>query len=397
MSSPASDHPQQNTLVSWAFALVVAAIYLQIYLSTPAFFVTMPGVGFALLGALYVCIGIFGTPFLDRNRHALSTYAYFGVQIALIAGILYVSPRKGLVSFVALPVTSQAFVLLRTRVAAVVTCLMFVIIYLCMGVPEGGANIVQSALGLVSAFAFVIIFTIVAQNEKKERIRREELSRELETANKKLVDYASRIQELAVMEERTRLAREIHDGLGHYLTVINIQIEAGKAMAAKDLPAGLELLNKAQKYAQEALADVRQSVRALRNSGRLADAWSLEKAIPGLIAQHATPGLDIQFRTQGAVRLLSANLEHNLYRFVQEGLTNIRKHAKADKVTIELDFRSTDKVRLQICDNGVGLPEKSEKGGGFASMSERATILGGTLASGNRQEGGFALSFEIPT
>jgi signal transduction histidine kinase len=210
----------------------------------------------------------------------------------------------------------------------------------------------------------------------------QELVEILQTVQKQL-------QELAVVEERNRLAREIHDGLGHYLTATTMQIQGAKALlettgAAAQAPAVLGALGKTETLLQEALADVRRSVQSLRAAP--AESRSLPGAIGDLVAEcQAAAGLAATFDLLGTPHPLNPQVELTLYRAAQEGLTNVRKHAQATNVSVLLWY-DAGKVGLRITDDGQAMGEALSHGYGLLGLRERVQIVGVESAPG--QPGG---------
>jgi signal transduction histidine kinase len=214
----------------------------------------------------------------------------------------------------------------------------------------------------------------------------------LEDANRKLREAATQGEELAVARERNRLAREIHDGLGHYLTTIAVQLEAAQALMGSSPSQAADAIQKAAKLSQEALADVRRSVGALRvDAPRLPLVHQLEQLAL------ADPQLTAAVVVLGTVRNLVPAVEHAFFRVAQEGLTNVRKHAGSPEARVVLDFQAPSHVRLDVIDRGVG-PGTGKPGAGFGlnGVRERIELLGGRMEASARPEGGFALRVEVP-
>ncbi|MBM4422085.1 MAG: sensor histidine kinase [Chloroflexi bacterium] len=207
-------------------------------------------------------------------------------------------------------------------------------------------------------------------------------------------EYAAQAEELATARERNRLAREIHDGLGHYLTVINVQIEAARAVMESDAARAASALSKAQSLAKEGLADVRRSVAALRASP--IENRPLAEAIAALVEECRAAGLRADFLVNGATRRLAPQAELTLYRAAQEGLTNVRKHAHASFVSVTLDYDDPARVRLTVKDNGGG-GGNANGGFGLIGVRERAQLLGGQMKMDTGMGEGFALEVELPT
>jgi signal transduction histidine kinase len=193
------------------------------------------------------------------------------------------------------------------------------------------------------------------------------------------------------------LAREIHDSLGHYLTVINVQMEAARAVMETDRERALDALGKAQSLAQEGLAEVRRSVTALRASPT--ESRPLPEAVAALVEECRAAGIPIEFAIHGHPRQLAPQTELTLYRAAQEGLTNVRKHACASCAKLTLDYSDgnseSHSVRLTLQDDGLGA---SESGGGFGLLGvrERAQLLGGEVSIRTSAGQGFTLEVELP-
>ena len=318
--------------------------------------------------------------------------AYFGVQTALLAWLLIHSRMAGMVGLCVLPLVGQATACLKgaVRVGYVVGLfgLILGVVWRLEGTSRGLPGV---AGGFLASFAFVIVFTRVAVREKHTRERAEELAGELAAANEQLREAALRTEELAMAWERNRLAREIHDSLGHYLTTVAVQLEAARALHGTEPARALGAVEKAHGLAREALVEVRRSVGALRAEG---PARPLVERLRELAGSEA--GVVVDVRVVGAVRRLGPEVEHGLFRVAQEGLTNVRKHAAARAVTVTVDFSAGDRVALGVEDDGRGCGSKVPTGGfGLTGLRERVALLGGTLTAGNGSVGGFALRAEI--
>jgi signal transduction histidine kinase len=249
-------------------------------------------------------------------------------------------------------------------------------------------RIVWPSLTLMMTSAAVLLLGHLIVSE--ERLREM-----LNDSNRKLTEYAAQVEELATAKERNRLAREIHDNIGHYLTAVNMQIEAALAIMENDPQRARESLTKAQNLTKEGLAEIRLSVSALRSNPM--DARPLHEAIELLVEEHRTSGLQVTYRVEGAIRPVSAAVEITLYRIAQEALTNIRKHAQATHADLILQYVDAQQVNLKINDNGSGSTSDKSTGFGLVGIQERLSVLGGKLNIQTEQGRGFALLAEIPT
>jgi signal transduction histidine kinase len=241
-----------------------------------------------------------------------------------------------------------------------------------------------------AGFAFTIAFTLITKRALKARQSEEKLRREIEAAHEKLKAYAAQAEDLATTRERNRVAREIHDGVGHYLTVVKTQLDAAAAILPNQPEKARESILKAAKLTGDALDDVRRSVGALRTD-------TVRPPLPeSLQALVHDAGLPVSLRLAGNARPLAPGLEHALYRSAQEGLTNIRKHAGATAAELALDFTATGRVTLTVADNGRGANGTAASGFGLVGIRERIELLGGRVQAGNQPGGGYLLTIEVP-
>jgi signal transduction histidine kinase len=208
-----------------------------------------------------------------------------------------------------------------------------------------------------------------------------------------LARYVTEVEEIAMLRERNRLAREIHDNLGHYLTAVNMQIEAAMAVLDTDQERTRQALTKAQTLTKEGLSEIRRSINALRANP--IENRALHEAILLLVEEHRAAGYAVDYYIQGDIRPCSAAVEMALYRIAQEGLTNIRKHAQATRADLSLSYQDASRVCLEVRDDGVG---SAQPNGGFGLLGirERVQLLGGTFTVNAASGQGFTLQVGIP-
>jgi signal transduction histidine kinase len=185
----------------------------------------------------------------------------------------------------------------------------------------------------------------------------------------------------SILEERNRMAREIHDTLAQAFTGILAQVGAANQVLTDDLEATRAHLDLIKELARTGLIEARRSVAALRP--QLLEEGSLQSALHRLVAQLRTAALDItlQYEIKGAAYSLPTEVESNLLRIGQEALTNATRHANADKIRVELVY-DRDQVCLRVKDNGQGFGVgsiPSSEGFGLLGMSERAERIGAQL------------------
>jgi signal transduction histidine kinase len=250
----------------------------------------------------------------------------------------------------------------------------------------------------IPTFAFVIGMCAMALEAVRRKQRTESLFTELETAHSELKRYAEQARELAISEERNRVAREIHDSLGHYLVVVNVQLEAAGKLLDRDPVKAREAVARAKTAASETLSEVRRSVRALKPS-------AMEKrtglgALAALVREFKDTGIAVSFEVVGQARDLSPEAELLLYRTLEEGLTNALKYSGGSRVEAKLAYEPSG-VRLTVADNGHGPSGNYEElggtGFGIPGIEERASALGGSVSASDADGGGFVLEVVLPT
>jgi signal transduction histidine kinase len=254
--------------------------------------------------------------------------------------------------------------------------------------PEGGVGDVLF-VGLLLMFAWLgglaLNRRLAHARTAEERLVRLERERE-ERARK------------AVVEERARIARELHDVVGHHVSVMTIHAGAVRRLLREDQARERDALATVEQTGREALAEMRRMVGVLRRadeSPALAPQPSLDH-LQKLVEQTREAGLAVELRVEGTPLPLPAGVDLTAYRLVQEGLTNALKHADARQALVLVRYDG-DGVELVIDDDGRGAANGTGAGGhGLVGMRERISVYGGELDAGGRREGGFRLRARIP-
>lgn len=376
-----------------AFAVVVLASYF----ATFSGLINPTGLEIILmivLGMAYLSIGIYGYGYCARSKKFSLQIVYFLIQIPLGGLIVFLGNGAGFNALVLLPLAGHAVVLLPRKISYCAQLLIASSYILAVYAYGGGFQAVWSGLPtFMAGLIFVVVFTQMTLNEETSRREVENLLSQLTIANQHLREYALQVEDLATMKERNRLAREIHDGLGHYLTTINMQIQAALAIDAVDPNKSTEMLTKAQVLTQEALADVRQSVAALRSAPN--DNEPLSAQITGLFHNLTTFKIEGELIIVGEERLLDLPSHWALYRAAQEGISNTCKHSKAKHLWIKLDYSSDQWVSMEVKDDGQGA--QFIKGGfGLVGLRERIAHLGGNVDIFSLDGKGFSFEVKIP-
>ena len=251
-------------------------------------------------------------------------------------------------------------------------------------------------------FGKKVIGTLTVRDARRDRFSREEiilaqaLARHVSLALQ-LIRLAEEGQHSALLQERNRVAREMHDTLGQSFTGILVQLEAAEDVLTENPQVARGHLKKARDLARESLAEARRSVWALRP--RALEDGDLASALRNL-AHQMTAGkqIKVDFSMRGTVRPLSPETEVHLLRIGQEALTNALRHAQASRVWIELAFNRR-RVQLSVQDNGHGfnVPSDSKDGGfGHLSLHERAEQIGARITVNSEPGSGTRVVAVVP-
>ncbi len=247
-------------------------------------------------------------------------------------------------------------------------------------------------------FALAVVLTLAITRQAAARQKLELLYDELARAHAELQQLHARVRETAVVEERNRLAREIHDSLAHYLTVINVQLEGAARLAGDEPERALGQVRKARRLAVECLQEVRRSVSSLRASN--VDDLSLPKALRRLADEFGeNTGLNVRLQLEVPDHTrLPPEVALALYRAAQEGLTNVQRHARASSVTLSLRALDAD-FELTVEDDGCGPTGNGgaePSGFGLLGLREPVALLGGQLGFGPAGSAGSRLTVLVP-
>jgi signal transduction histidine kinase len=228
---------------------------------------------------------------------------------------------------------------------------------------------------VLDVLLFVLIATLF-RSEQESRRKAEALKLEMDS--------------MALTLERERIARDIHDSLGHALTGLNVQLQLAQKLVDSDPTKSREAIALARGFATRAVADVRRAVRAVRDSY-----FDFPGAVKELVETIESSG-GCKVTSMLDCQLLPPQLSHDLFFLIQEALTNVQRHAHATSVDLELSCG--DQVHLRVKDNGIGFSkEGSTPGFGITGMEERVASLGGTITIDSAAGAGTDISITIPT
>ena len=240
-----------NRFVGWrktpslAFAGTVALAYLCSFWEGAIHLTDAEGAWCLVFGVSYAALGMIDFTLLCRRANGFARALYLCIQAGLLFGIFWTGRLSGETPLCVYPLVAATVTLLGPVAATLGVALLYGATLAIEGHFHGMGALLRWSISMLPGFGFVVIFTLIALKERAARNRAESLTTEIE--------------KLAVIQERNRLAREIHDSLGHFLTTIHVQLQAAQAIHSADPARALEAVAKARGLAHDALAEVRRA------------------------------------------------------------------------------------------------------------------------------------------
>jgi len=318
-------------------------------------------------------------------------WPYFAAQTLLAIGLFALGPDQFAAPILFFVLSAEAMVALPLRQAALwlgIFILVTAVNAFAIAGPIGGFFF---TLPYVAGYSFFAAFGKVMRDAQEARLESQRLLEELRAAQEQL-------KELAIAEERNRLARELHDSLGHRLTVAVVQLEGAQRLIEKDPERAGRMIGAMREQMRAALSDLRHSVAKLRTP--LADEAPFGEPLDSALTRlahnfHENTGLPVHLSLPSQLPALTEAQRLALYRAAQESLTNTHKHAGAKNIWLNLSVADAT-LTLTAADDGRGLPDNPNGGFGLRGLRERAALVGGALELGARPGGGAQLRFIIP-
>lgn len=365
------------------------AVYLIVVIMAIIGLITLSS-GLTRAAAIALCtafslVHAIGFRLVDTPRRMA---AYFVVQLIIILALLRLSSPGDVFNFFFYILSLEAVMILPGRAALAWVAIFYLLDSLNALWNEGTGGVI-GLLFYAAAFMLTGVFGYALRQAEIARRRNEELLEELKTTQRQL-------QDLAVTEERARMAREMHDSLGHRLTVSVVQLEGAQRLIPTDPERAARMIGTMRSETKEALAELRRTVSALR--APIAGDLPLDLALSSLAQSfQQNTGILTHFSVSSGFPGLPEMHRLAFYRAAQEALTNIQRHAMASNAWLELSAAG-QKISLVIQDDGKGIKEHSlyEASSGLIGLRERAAQLDGEVRLVERASGGAQLIFTVP-
>jgi len=331
-------------------------------------------------------------PVLDHTPRGATLYLLF--QSLIVVGIFFTGPNGFAAPVLFFVLSSKTMMIVPARVGLIWIGAYGVVTYVFLAFTMGPLPGLVTLLPYVGGYVFFGAFGKNAQDAEAARNETQRLLNELQVTHAQLREKSEQVEQLAVADERNRLSRELHDSLGHRLTVAVVQLEGAQRLVPSDPDRAGRMIGTVREQMKEALADLRRTLQALRSPAE--DDLPLGPALSKLTRQfQEATGLPVHLHVAPDLPHLTDPLRHTLYRGAQEALTNAQRHAGARQVWVALAPENGG-LRLTVDDDGHGLPADRTDGLGLRGLRERADAVGGLLALGPSPQGGAQVRLTVP-
>lgn len=377
-----------------SFILLNVAAYLTLVTVAIPTLAGVPAQSRWWVGGLLALFGVLVLVFQRGPRGGVMPHVHLFLKAAIVAFLMVRFPHVGLaqVHLLFFVLSAYATLILPLNVA-LVWIIAFFLFTVGVAWQIGGLAHAVGLSPVAGGHALFGGFGALLRRSEEDRRKTEALLQELREAHGQLQAYAAQAEELAVAEERNRLAREMHDALGHRLTVAVVQLEGAQRLIPTEPERAASMVGAMREELKAALGDLRRTVAALRSApetdlplvealGRLAHSFE------GATGIHVSLALPQEMPTlPDAYRLA-------IYRAAQEGLTNVQRHAVAENAWLSLQIGDGN-VTLNVDDDGLGVAAAAEQA--LRGLRERAARLqGDVILLSNGPEGGARLTMWLP-
>ncbi|MBH8555111.1 sensor histidine kinase [Nostocaceae cyanobacterium CENA357] len=388
-----TNHPFRFLLyLEWI--LLAIAVFSAVLPPSPRFSPKFPELTICSL----ILFGLMGLRLPTSNKFSKIIYTASEILLILVTGI-FGGRTARLFPFLYIILVTRSCLIFKLPGRLLVTGLSFIFFLLTLQHrfprfplrPQDQEKFRFFSFSLALLFGLSLVFVLLLMNAVlSERQSREELA----IAHEKLRQYALRIENQATLEERNRIAREIHDSLGHSLTALNLQLETALKLSQCNPAKSHSFLMQAKELGSKALQDVRQSVSTMRSNPL--QEQSLTQAIRLLAEDFHRSNSILPICQISLVHPLAAEVNTAIYRIIQESLTNISKYAEATEIKLDI-MMTKGSLYLMIQDNGRGFDlQQNTTGFGLQSMRDRTLALGGKFNINSTPGSGCQIIVDIP-
>jgi two-component system, NarL family, sensor histidine kinase YdfH len=379
-------------LFMWLLTLVVGGMYIATLVEMPS----VRQLGTLIPVTVLVVIHVILHWYLEKIAvRPLRTLWYIVLQGLLAFIISWLAGSLGMIFALFMGLLGEAVGLLgltRRGLLAGLFYLVLLLIGLVRFSGWGASGLLM--LGTLPIVIFVVIYVTLYMRQLEAREKAQALAAELESANRQLTEYAARVEDLTIANERQRMARELHDTLSQGLAGLILQLEAAQAHLALEHPGKARvIITDAMGQARLTLADARRAIDDLRRSPQ----DDLDSALRAQVSRFTdATGIPCELLADGIPALTDSHKEA-VIRCVEEALTNVAKHAQAQSVSVNISVKDGNLV-IHIKDNGRGFDESAVPVGhyGLVGIRERMRLVNGTCEIQSGVGSGTTLKLGMP-
>ena len=391
----------------WILTVVILGVYLLALITDPSLREFPRFVYLSLLmtlhlalhwGSLYA-LGLHRARIKDISQRPRWLIPYFIMQTLLTTSMVFLTSGQWSMLALYLALAGQAVAMLEEMLPSIMAVIGFVLVAVLGFALTNGLASLMGFLAVVLPMTFiVVIYVVLFGREAQSKSKAMRLLRELEAAHQQLAEYAAQVEELTLMAERERMARELHDTLAQGLAGLVLQLEAVDSHLSKNSSdKAQEIVQQAMERARATLSDARHAIKNLRAARPSSS--ELEQSIYAEAERFTTAtAIACEIKVRLPENLTDTQAE-NVIWLVGEGLTNVARHAKASRAWLILEEDSNCLV-VTVSDDGVGFnPGEVEKRAGhfgLIGLRERARLAKGTLEIHSAPGEGTQLIMRLP-
>ena len=379
-------------LLFWFAILLMLAVFIWSFFLTPR--LHQPAYYLPFIGLF--CVHIFlHWEFAWAAKHPRWLAGYTIIQGLLAFGITYLSGNVAMVFCLFMALIGELLSIYKISVQGILAAVyMLALAFVDFGLLLGYRQAGWFVLGTVPTIIFIAIYVILYTRQAEANTLAQGLLRELEAANRQLTEYAARVEDLTIAEERQRMARELHDTLSQGLAGLILQLEAVDAHLAGSRPErARSILEQSMQTARATLAEARAAIDNLRQPAERDLVMAVRQE-----AERFTRAAGITCEPQIDVRVeVPEQAAEAAIRAITEGLTNIARHARASQVSLRLTALEKS-LEIEICDDGVGFDPEAVQAGhyGLLGMRERVRLAGGSFDVRSKPGEGTRIGITFP-
>jgi NarL family two-component system sensor histidine kinase YdfH len=392
--TPSNQIEKDTIWFMWILTFVVVGIYITTLLSNPTILKPMRLVPFTILMIIHLVLH-WRLGKITKNPVWIPRYVI--VQGVIAFTVILISESIVLPIALFMGLIGEVIGLLGITRWGILAVVYYVVLGVVnVSLIEDITSMWGWLIGLLPMLIFVVIYVTLYQRQMDAREKAQDLAEQLEAANQQLSEYAARVEDLTLLAERQRMARELHDTLSQGLVGLILQLEAVDAhLSQHQVEKAREIVGLSMERARLTLSEARYTIGDLRGEKRV-DLSLAEALKEELDRFKKTSGVDFQFEHCVSDGLPQKTTE-TLVRITTEALSNILRYANAKLVRVNLS-KIDEKITLIIQDDGIGFNPQQVKEGhyGIIGMRERAKLAGGTFKLKSQAGQGTTIEVVLP-